>query len=270
MLFILANRIWNIVKWIWLAVIVTFFVGLAVNLSVIQVTELPKILIVNILNWFLLAGINRVLTITTSVLFVLITLTSGVFTLVETYFKGGKVLRKYLHAIVEINQGLNPKGFSQQSQALISVNVPLDEIFIHLNTISDRPVYDMPTMQEELLNHMRQRTDLSAEEREERIQRLRVIWHSQLGLKLAESWRKQNVAIEKMIGQIELALPVAVLLGAPGSGKSTVMRWLALHMAHACLSLRYTLPKGLIHKQIPILLRISDYAKRLRAPAEIT
>ena len=123
----------------------------------------------------------------------------------------------------------------------------------------------MPTLQEDLLNQIRQRSDLSLEEREERIQRLRVIWHSQLGQKPAEKWHKQNVAIEKVLEQLEIKLPVAVLLGAPGSGKSTVMRWLALHMARAFLSSRYSLPDDLYHRQIPILLRISDYAKRLNS-----
>lgn len=38
--------------------------------------------------------------------------------------------------------------------------------------------------------------------------------------------------------------PVSVILGAPGSGKSTTLRWLSLHMARAALSSAYQFPRG--------------------------
>src|SRR5207247_1576576 len=57
----------------------------------------------------------------------------------------------------------------------------------------------------------------------------------------------------------------SVMLGTPGSGKSTTMRWLALQMARASLLRNYNLPEGLRYRQIPFLIRISDYAKRLDA-----
>ncbi len=55
----------------------------------------------------------------------------------------------------------------------------------------------------------------------------------------------------------------AVILGTPGSGKSTTMRWLALQMARMSLSRSYDPPEGLTPRQIPVLIRISNYAKRL-------
>ncbi len=124
---------------------------------------------------------------------------------------GGKILRKYLHAVEEAHQGLNPKGFAQQS-ALISVNVPLDAIFIHLNAVSDRPLYDLPYEQQKLLEELRSgsHAEMTPEQREEHIQRLRVLWYSQLGQDWAESRQKQNATIEDVLKSLNAERPVAV------------------------------------------------------------
>jgi ABC-type phosphate/phosphonate transport system ATPase subunit len=47
---------------------------------------------------------------------------------------------------------------------------------------------------------------------------------------------QQNVTIEDVVRQLSAANPVAVILGTPGSGKSTALRWLALHMAKYSVS----------------------------------
>lgn len=163
---------------------------------------------------------------------------------------------------MEAHQDLNPKGFAQQS-ALISVNVPLHAIFIHLNAVSDRPLYDLPSEQQILLEELRvgSHHDLTPEQREEHIQRLRVLWYSQLGQNLAEGLQKQNATIEDVLRALKAEHSVAVLLGTPGSGKSTTMRWLALQMARSSLSRSYRLPEGFVSRQIPILIRINDYAE---------
>jgi hypothetical protein len=44
--------------------------------------------------------------------------------------------KKYLRDVSDKNSDLKPVGFSHQS-ALISVSVPLDEIFIHLHATTD-------------------------------------------------------------------------------------------------------------------------------------
>lgn len=89
--------------------------------------------------------------------------------------------------------------------------------------------------------------------------------------------------------QLTAKQPGAVILGPPGSGKSTTLRWLAYHMARSSRltgwrhrlnsllwllghtiqryqKLGYVLPDGLAPAQIPILIRISDYAKTLSKP----
>ena len=48
------------------------------------------------------------------------------------------LLHRYLNSVISKNKDLNPTGI-HQSQALLSVNVPLDEIFIHIRAVSERP-----------------------------------------------------------------------------------------------------------------------------------
>jgi predicted NACHT family NTPase len=48
------------------------------------------------------------------------------------------------------------------------------------------------------------------------------------------------------------------------------MRWLALQMSKASLSARHQLPEGLTNRQIPVLLHISDFAKRLTTNEDLT
>lgn len=263
MLFSTARKIWDITKWIWLTFLIVFLISLTANLLVVRTTDLSKTVLVSILNWYALFGYIQLLIISILVFFVIATLLSLAILGIEEHIKGGKTLRKYLHTIEEANQGLNPRGFAQQSQALISVNVPLEDIYIHLNAIPDRPIYDIVNEQQELLEQLRQNPTLSLEEREERSQRLRITWYSQLGQSLLEPQRKQNIAIEEVVQQLKAEHPVAIILGTPGSGKSTALRWLALHLARGYLTQNYTMPKGLIVRQIPILVHINDYAKRL-------
>ncbi len=176
------------------------------------------------------------------------------------------LLHRYLHSVISKNQGLNLSGI-YQSQALLCVNVPLDDIFIHIHAVSDRPVFDTGIEHKKLLEEikqLRQRTDLDPNDREDYIQSLRAaIWHSQMGEELLKERRGKNIAIEDVLHGLTAEKPVAVILGSPGSGKSTTMRWLALHMAHATCKPDYQLPEGLSPAQIPILITIGDYAKAL-------
>jgi predicted NACHT family NTPase len=83
--------------------------------------------------------------------------------------------------------------------------------------------------------------------------------------------------------------PNAIILGMPAAGKSTLLRWLALHAARACrqpatvrrantllatlvkrldrslFTFGYPVPEGLAIAQLPVLVRIGDYAKQLDA-----
>ena len=265
-MYTVARKFWNVSRWIWLTFIITFLIGLATNLAVVQTTDLHKTVLASVLNWFAQFGIIQSVLLIVFGLFIVLTLISWIVMAWGEHASGGKILRKYLHAVEEAHQGLNPKGFAQQS-ALISVNVPLDEIFIHLSAVSDRPLYDLPYEQQKLLEELRlgSHSDMTQEQREEHIQRLRVRWYSQLGKDWTEGRQKQNATIEEVLKALKAERPVAVILGTPGSGKSTTMRWLALKMARASLSRSHDLPEGLASRQIPILIGISDYAKSLDA-----
>jgi len=183
--------------------------------------------------------------------------------------RNDECLLQYLRFIIETNQGLNPRGFSQQSQPLISVNVPLDDIFIHLRALSDRPIYDMPHTQKELIETIYQRIDLSAEEKEDLVQKIRISWVSEQGqqwyIPLSKIHQKQHVDLEDILLPLRPENPGAIILGAPGSGKSTALRWLTLQLARNILSLDADLPEGWSFVPIPILLRISDFAKYLES-----
>ena len=261
-MYTIARTILKSAKWLWSAALIPFIIML-IPLFVQTQPGSP-------LYVFLTPGPVRNNTLIISIIIfgilILAPLVAWLILLTEGHTTGNKVLRKYLRAVEEAHQGLNPKGFAQQS-ALISVNVPLDEIFIHLSAVSDRPLYDLPYEQQKLLEELRLGSHpyLTPEQCEEHIQRLRVLWYSQLGQDWAEGRQKQNATIEEVLKALKAERPVAVILGTPGSGKSTTMRWLALKMARASLSRSYDLPEGLASRQIPILIRISDYAKGLDA-----
>lgn len=114
------------------------------------------------------------------------------------------LLHRYLNSVISKNKDLNPTGI-HQSQALLSVNVPLEDIFIHILAVSDRPVFDIGIEQQKLLDEIeqvRRRPDLDACEREDYIQALRAaIWHSQLGEELLIMRPGKELGIEDVLGR---------------------------------------------------------------------
>ena len=222
MIYEIAHKVSKIIKWIWLGLILIFLVALTANILVVKKNDFSETIFANVLNQILNDGNWRIAVFTLIATFIIITLSTYVLLIREQYSKYDLLIKRYLHLVIEANQGLSPNGFAQQSQALISVNVPLDDIFIHLNAVPDRPVYDVPSEQQKLLEELRQRKDLSIEEREELIQRIRVIWYSQVGKAATAGPRRRNISIEKVLEQLNTKRPVAVILGTPGSGKSTL------------------------------------------------
>src|SRR6266568_4732302 len=133
-MYTVARSILKSAKWLWSAALIPFIIMLIPLLVQAQPGSPLYVL--------LTPGPVRNITITTSIIIfgilVLAPFAAWLILLTEEHTTGNKVLKQYLHAVEEAHQGLNPKGFAQQS-ALISVNVPLDEIFIHLSAVSDRP-----------------------------------------------------------------------------------------------------------------------------------
>ena len=171
---------------------------------------------------------------------------------------------QYLRSIEEMCETISSSGLAQPSRAMIFLDVPLEASFVHLHVVADEPIYDAPDEQQRQLEAMRQRTDLSREERDAYLQGLRLIWQSQLRRDVDEEQAQQPLLLEELLLQLTSTNPVAVLLGAPGSGKTTCLRWLAFHMARASLSLNtYPLPHGLGHPQVPLLIQTKEYADKL-------
>lgn len=313
-----AYRVWNIAKWVWLTIILAFCVNFAANVAPLPVKVFTTSFSTSVIGW-LFFGPYRIVAFVVLFLFVA-TLPTGIITEICKYRernpsrKDTKVLQLYLSNVIKSNQKLIPTGISRHQQRLIDISVPLDSIFIHLRAVSDRPLYDMPSEQQQRLEALLHSTELSAEEREE-ADALSTIWQSQIGpklvkvepelleklsehpdlmspelretlsqhqraiqysqpvQKLAEAQQKQEISVEEVLQRLNAEKPLAVILGTPGSGKSTTMRWFAFKMAHAyhllCNKSPDELPKALSPPQIPILLRIRDYVDRLNESKKI-
>lgn len=171
------------------------------------------------------------------------------------------ILSTYFDSVISHCQRINPTSIAKPaSQPLLSVSILLEKIYIHVRAVSDRPLFGMAIEQQQLMAEielLRGRTDLPLDELEEQIARLKAKhWQSDLGERLLEG---DNLKIEDVFAGMKAEHPVSILLGGPGAGKSTTLRWLALQMAHAT-RVGASLPKELVPAQIPILIRISDYA----------
>jgi hypothetical protein len=287
MLYTAARKCWYVMKWLWAVIFLTLLVSLFANLLVLKRTDFSSTIFA---TQVLTPGFGQTVIFLAIALLVAATLIPQLVLLGEKSNTNDRQVQRYLHEVIKANQRLNPSGFAQLSQALISVSVPLNDIFIHLHAIPDRPIYDIPGEQQKLLEELRQRTDLKVEEREELIQRLRVIWYSQIGQESDSKTQKNNVFISDIFRYMNRERPVAVILGTPGSGKSTTLRWLSLHMARAALFPAYQVPRGDDDdyasgyddddndeyyyydslRRIPVLLRVSDYAKQLSRTADLS
>ncbi len=288
MLNILARGFLKVAKVIWSMFIVVIVACTIANLLIVKAADISETILARIFLWLLSFQWYQRLVLGTFGLFISFSIIAWIIVVIEENKEGGKSLKKYLRAIADKYRDLKPVGFAQQS-TMLPVSVPLDDIFIQLYAVSAQPRYDIPSEQIKLLEEIRQRSDLTREQREEQIQALRVVWYSQLGRELVEPYQPPNVAIETILQQLSAEQPGAVILGTPGSGKSTTMHWFAYHMAYAyrlpwyhnwintCLhflkyvtraelSWGYKIPKGLTPRQIPILIRVSDYAKAMSKP----
>ena len=294
----LARDIWQGAKWIWSAVVITILVGVAINLFAGTEGTALASLVLKFTAWLHESGFYQGLILSLIGLFMVISLASGITTFVfrkryETpnspppevqaildYIKKDieatkqrdevrqardrEAFTQYLRAIEEMCENIRPGGIAQLSRALIFADVPLNETFVALQVVPDKPIYDAPGEQQRQLEALRQRTDLSIEERDAYLQRLRIIWQSQLSRDVQVDQAQQPLLLDEVLSRLTTTNPIAVLIGTPGSGKSTFLRWLALHMARASLTPgAYSLPKGLGREQVPILIQMKEYAERL-------
>ena len=182
---------------------------------------------------------------------------------------------RYLRAVVKDNAELEPRGVSQarEGQAL-----PLEEIYLQLSAVADKPDVDRRVMQEEFEEVGRQLDlieDPAEREREfERWAQQATLLHKTLDMTVP-SQRLHDIAREQR---------AAVILGDPGSGKTTLLRYVALTFAQAILAnpgavLDPTDPwdpgsatqaGDLGTVRLPILVRVSEFAEARRGNPQLS
>ena len=292
-LYKIANSTWTLAGWLWSTVIIVFLVSFAANVAS---AEAQKDYYINtLIRWLSTPSSSyqefyRIAVLLIVILFVAITLLSMFLRqllkpsspselqelLVLTKkdmeatqereaaqkVKDEEGFKQYLRSMKEMNQNISPKGLAQHSRTLVFTDVQLDDVFVHPQVISDRPIFDIPQEQQRQLQKIQQRTDPSDQEREDYIQRLRFAWYSQLRQENVQA--QQQLPIAEVLRRLYPRNPVAIILGTPGSGKTTFLRWVAYHLSYNLISSdTSSSTNGSAPKQVPILIRINDYAEWL-------
>ena len=261
-LYVIASGIWQGAKWVWTAIVVAILVGVATTLISGDQGAFVKSAFIGIINWFHIFGTIQQITLGAIVFLTLLALISGIFTVifksyepkyapppevqaVFDYIKNDMEAKKqkedlrqdrkkeafiaYLRAVEETNTYIRPRGFAQISQALIFADVPQDGTFVDIHVVADEPVYDAPGEQQRQLETMRQRTDLSNEEREAYLQRLRIIWRSQLRWEVNEGKVQQPLLLTEVLPGI--LFPMGSSLGHQRHHS----RWAIVYASASCL-----------------------------------
>ena len=212
-LYVIAKGIWQGAKWVWTAIVVAILVSVASAIIPGETNKVVNSVAATIILWIHIFGPIQLITIAAIVFLTLLALTSGFITVIfksyepknalppevravfdyikkdmeaktqkEALLQGRKkeAFIQYLRVVEETNTYMRPRGFAHISQAVVFADLPLDETFVDMQVVADEPVYDEPGEQKRQLEAMRQRADLSNEEREAYLQRLRVIWRSQI------------------------------------------------------------------------------------------
>jgi len=181
------------------------------------------------------------------------------------------VLKQYLRTLLHEVERIQTGGIRQIKK--LPMVLPLDYVYIGLQADSDRPNVDQRVMKE-ALNEIREKLELIEDPKER--------------AKQYEIWAKETQILDKAITasepeRVQLADIIqcyrnVVILGEPGGGKTTLLRYLTMRFARAILdnldrwfepqNPQYWLdeePEWTLEElgpvRIPILLRIAKYAE---------
>ncbi|GAC1635390.1 MAG: hypothetical protein NVS4B11_37610 [Ktedonobacteraceae bacterium] len=249
---------------LWTTAILTFLVGFAVNLA--TANDLDNNFNKHVLPLFFTLANNHVTALGVVALFVIgiVIVATSVSALITQFMKPPAILewqelvkrinedilatkdrekdqkktdeegfKHYLRFMKEMNRCISPRGLFQQSRALILADAPLDKIFVHLSVVPCRPLYDAPYEQQRQFARVEKRTDMSIKKHDTMLQRLCFTWYSPSTQKIEKA--PQAITTETLLPQLTSEHPVAIILGTPGSGKTTFLRWLAFSKTQAAL-----------------------------------
>ncbi len=164
----------------------------------------------------------------------------------------------YLNDLIHELTPSSLKGLSS-STTLILHAVPLSEIFIPLQLRANRPLMELPLSEAEraeVRRSLEQGGELS-----EAMQDI-LFWKEREWLRRTEEG--DRLEISSVWQKLTAEHPAAVIQGYPGTGKSTLLDRLALHMAFRLLKQADpTMPVQLDPVCVPIVIRLNDYAVRL-------
>src|SRR6266498_3126511 len=84
-LYVMASGIWQGAKWVWTAIVVAIFVGVASPLISGDKGAFVKSAFIGIVNWFIILGPIQQITLGAIVFFTLLALISGLFTVIFNF-----------------------------------------------------------------------------------------------------------------------------------------------------------------------------------------
>jgi hypothetical protein len=165
------------------------------------------------------------------------------------------------HYLKDLIHELEPSSLKglPTSTTLILHAVSLTEIFIPLQLRANRPLVEFPLSEAEraeVRRSLEQGGELS-----EAMQDI-LFWREREWLRRTEEG--DRLEISRVWQKLTAEHPAAVIQGYPGTGKSTLLDRLALHMAFRLLKQGDpTMPVQLDPVCVPIVVRLNDYATKL-------
>ncbi|HEY4036947.1 MAG TPA: NACHT domain-containing protein, partial [Ktedonobacteraceae bacterium] len=186
-----------------------------------------------------------------AIILILLTVITGLVSQLREGLSYEELKQRYLHRVILETELLTLSGIPA---GIIADSVPLDDIFIPMQLRPDRPLTDYPLTDEQ---REQVRRDLNKGNFPEDEQ--------QILIDVERSWYRIKQHDSLNIADLWLVLsshiPVAVIQGFPGIGKSTLMTRLALHMARLSLNQRDpTMGPPLSPSCIPIFIQLGAYA----------
>ena len=171
----------------------------------------------------------------------------------------GEIGRQYLVRVIREHEAIALTGIPAK---LISESVRLDAVFVPLTFWPARPLTDYPLDVDEI--DVLRRRRLLSEDAERDVDRILLdaerSWHRLLS-------RGSRSTFAEVWSHLTPGRPTLVVQGFPGTGKSTLLARLALHMARRCLGDLDTLPSAPQPTAVPLFVQLREFADaRTRDP----